>query len=105
MAAPLPQQASTAFYLLTDSAMERDNDIQKHNATPDVNSSDDAAHSLCPFFDAFYNEGGSEAVKSITNLMPSPLNYYGIHCPSASWAGTTLDEDRSQRCLVKMTSL
>lgn len=56
--------ASAALRVLTDTAIERENQLSVFENAPDVESDDENDSSL-PVFDAFYQSGGSRSIASM----------------------------------------
>jgi len=60
--------AAAGLLMLATTAVERDEALLQFSATNDLSSMDDEGDSPCPYFDKFYSDGGSAAIKSMTNL-------------------------------------
>lgn len=79
---PLPDRpfnkrdASTALDLLAKTAIKRETARNEFNNTLDGTDSDEETDSPFPIFKSFYNEGGSEAIKTVTNMDPERFEIF-----------------------------
>ena len=93
-----PNHAAAALQLLADPAVERDNEIAQFSPHRLSFSSDDDADSPCPLFDTFYNEGGAEAIRSMTNVLPRNFELLWNHL--SEYVTQTYNVGRGQRSKV-----
>lgn len=90
--------AADALRLLADTVAEREADLRNFQDTSDQESSDEEADSPSPIFDSFYNEGGAEAIRQMTN--------FDVHRFEDIWnivhdhVSRTYNVGRGQRCSV-----
>lgn len=69
------QDAGTALNLLADIALEREEDISNFNTSRDQNDSDEESDSSCPYFDKFFEEGGTQAISDMCNFNASEFEF------------------------------
>ena len=62
------KDASTAMNLLAESALNRDEEISNFNTTRDESESDNENYLRFPYFNQFYEQGGSSAMKDLCNF-------------------------------------
>ena len=62
------QDANTALHLLSEVALQREEEISNYNIVPDQDESDNEADSPCPYFDQFFENGGTTAIIDMCNF-------------------------------------
>lgn len=90
---------STSLQLLADATFDRTADINKFNTTLDANSDNDDADSNAPLFDAFYEEGGNDAIKGMISFYPS--EFETIWTSVEDFVLPRYNTGRGQRSVVK----
>lgn len=61
---------TNALTPLVEAVAQHRDDIEKSNSVPDVSCSYEEKDSTCPVFDKFLNDGGIEAIYSLTDFSP-----------------------------------
>ena len=62
------QDAPSALNLLSEVALQREEEISAFNTLPDQGSSDEEVDSPYPYFDQFYEQGGNESIREMCNF-------------------------------------
>ena len=60
-------RAQDALRLLSEVAAEREHDLQQYSAN-NHDSSDEEYDAESPIFDSFYNAGGNDSIRKMTNF-------------------------------------
>ena len=90
--------ANSALNLLSDIALRRQEEISTFNVTRDLLSSDDENDSPCPYFDQFYNQGGSESIAEMCNFDATEFEF--LWQLSQSFITQNYNSGRGKRCAV-----
>ena len=99
MANYLRRDAASALSLLAEAALQREQNLAEHNGDQRDESSDDEADSVCPYFDAFYAEGGVQGIKDMINFTPVEFEEIWLHI--ARFVTTNYNCGRGKRSKVK----